>query len=144
VGKNTDIKHYDFSPTDGQAELFATSASRTAVAGRLREARWFVKAADLMEAAAVSRTDDGALGKRYDEPVDVRWDKAAGRPASFVWRRRRLVVDELMAAWVIESYWWDVVRRVSRSYWRVRAGSAVFDLYLDRVDGRWFLGAAVD
>lgn len=140
MGENADIKHYNFHPPDERLTLFPTTESKSAVVVQLLEARWLSRAAAL---GAGSRTET-SLGKRYDEPAAVRWDDDARTPAAFIWRRRNWVIDEILATWVIEKYWWDDVRRASRSYWRVIAGGGVFDLYFDRIAGRWFMGAALD
>lgn len=147
MGKNAHIKSYDFHPPDEELTFFPTSASKAAVVTRLLEARWLTRASALGAArSADARTlsVDAALGKRYDERVAVRWDTALGMPTGFVWRRRHREVDELVASWVVEAYWWDELRRVSRSYWRVSAQEAVFDLYFDRIQKRWFMGAGMD
>jgi hypothetical protein len=78
----------------------------------------------------------GALSKRYDQEVEVERD--AGMPAAFSWRGRRWLVADVIGRWRIEGRWWAEGR--DREYWRVEArGGAVFDLYHDRLGGRWHL-----
>lgn len=77
-----------------------------------------------------------AVSKRYDEQVSVEQD--GGLPAAFLWRGRRHEVSDVIGRWRIEGRWWEDGR--DREYWRVEArGGAVFDLFLDRRDGRWRL-----
>ena len=137
MGNNADIKHDDFHPPEERLTFFPTSASKAAVATQLLQARWLVRASALGTGATT-------LGKRYDEPIAVKWDADLRLPSLFFWRRRRWPVEELLSTWVVETYWWDESRRVSRSYWRVRAGGGVFDLYFDRITKCWFMGTAVD
>jgi hypothetical protein len=74
------------------------------------------------------------MSKRYDEEVRVEHD--AGMPAAFEWRGRRYEVRDVIGRWRIEGRWWADGR--DREYWRVEAkGGAVWDLYHDRLHGRW-------
>lgn len=76
------------------------------------------------------------MAKRYDERVEVERD--AGVPMSFVWRRGRCEVTNVIGRWRIEGRWWDDGR--DREYWRVETrGGAVYDLYHDRSADRWHL-----
>jgi len=72
-------------------------------------------------------------------PVAVTWDERARRPVAFVWRRRRYQVERVLETWVLETGWWKDEGRVSRSYWRVRAGGRVLDLRYDRIAKAWAL-----
>jgi hypothetical protein len=70
-------------------------------------------------------------------PVAVTWDERQRRPVAFVWRRRRYQVERVLETWVLETGWWKDEGRVSRSYWRVRAGGRVVDLRYDRLSKSW-------
>ena len=72
-------------------------------------------------------------------PVAVSWDERARRPVAFVWRRRTYRVERVLETWVLETGWWRDDGRVSRSYWRVRAGGRVVDLRYDRLSKSWAL-----
>jgi hypothetical protein len=84
-----------------------------------------------------SREGRGAeVSKRYDHEVEVERD--AGMPSAFRWRGRQWTVADVIGRWRIEGRWWAEGR--DREYWRVEArGGAVFDLYHDRLAGRWHL-----
>jgi hypothetical protein len=76
------------------------------------------------------------VSKRYDHEVEVERD--AGMPSAFRWRGRHWLVADVIGRWRIEGRWWAEGR--DREYWRVEArGGAVFDLYHDRLAGRWHL-----
>ncbi|HZB03801.1 MAG TPA: DUF6504 family protein [Actinomycetota bacterium] len=76
------------------------------------------------------------MSKRYDHEVEVERD--AGMPSAFRWRGRQWTVADVIGRWRIEGRWWAEGR--DREYWRVEArGGAVFDLYHDRLAGRWHL-----
>lgn len=80
--------------------------------------------------------EQAEMVKRYDE--EVRVERDAGMPAAFVWRDRRYEVADVIGRWRIEGRWWSDGR--DREYWRVEArGGAVWDLYHDRLAGRWHL-----
>lgn len=153
MGANEQIKHYDLHPPGEPLTLFSTSASKATIVARLLEARWLVRASTLLgeegrgceqKVALGCLAGASAVGRRYDHPIEVRWDGRARRLVMFVWRRRRYPVDEVLAHWVSESYWWEPERRLSRAVWRVRSGAGIYDLYLDRLTRRWYLGSAVD
>jgi hypothetical protein len=72
-------------------------------------------------------------------PVAVSWNERQRRPVAFVWRRRRYAVERVLETWVIETGWWKDDGRVSRVYWRVRAGGRVVDLSYDRIKRAWAL-----
>jgi len=81
-------------------------------------------------------TRQAEMSKRYDE--EVRVERDAGMPSAFVWRGRRYEVADVIGRWRIEGRWWADGR--DREYWRVEArGGAVWDLYHDRLGGRWHL-----
>jgi hypothetical protein len=76
------------------------------------------------------------VSKRYDEEVRVWVD--GGLPVTFAWRDRLVQVLDVIGRWRIEGRWWSDGR--DREYWRVEArGGAVWDLYHDRLAGRWHL-----
>jgi Family of unknown function (DUF6504) len=76
------------------------------------------------------------MSKVYDEEVGVEVD--AGMPASFTWRGKRIDVLDVIGRWLIEGGWWSEGK--DREYWRVEArGGSVWDLYHDRIAGRWHL-----
>jgi hypothetical protein len=79
-----------------------------------------------------------AMSKRYDEEVKVQVEQDGGLPAVFTWRGRRYEVADVIGHWRIEGRWWADGR--DREYWRIEArGGAVWDLYHDRLAGRWHL-----
>jgi hypothetical protein len=76
------------------------------------------------------------MTKHYDDEIEVRLD--AGMPGTFLWRGRLIRVTDVIGRWRIEGRWWADGR--DRDYWRVQAaGGAVWDLYHDRIQGRWHL-----
>jgi hypothetical protein len=78
------------------------------------------------------------MSKRYEEEVKVQVEQDGGLPAVFMWRGRRYEVADVIGRWRIEGRWWADGR--DREYWRVEArGGAVWDLYHDRLAGRWHL-----
>ena len=97
------------------------------------------------------------MTKRYDEPIEVRADLAAGdAPASFRWRGRRYEVDQHLGSWREAGEWWTGSERRDREYHRLLARPAgslsngdvdpdgflrsvggVYDVYLDRANGGW-------
>ena len=78
----------------------------------------------------------GGMSKRYDDDVQVLED--AGMPSTFTWRGTLYQVIDVIGKWRIEGRWWVDGR--DREYWRVEArGGAVWDLYHDRLAGRWHM-----
>jgi hypothetical protein len=138
MGDNAAIKHYDFRPPGENLTFFATSGSKNATATQLLKSRW------LMRASSIASETHPSSGKRYDEPVAVRWDQTAGTPEWFIWRRARYPVDEVMTVWIIDRYWWDEAKRESRSCWRVRSGTGIYELYFDRIGRCWRLESVLD
>lgn len=84
-------------------------------------------------------------------------------PEQFLWRGRLWKVRAVLARWVETPAWWveekqadeppgeasrGVVGLPDRECWRVeagtRAGSGIFDLAMDRSDGRWQLVGCAD
>jgi hypothetical protein len=106
--------------------------------------------------------------KRYDEPIEVTPDRADGPPAAFTWRGRRYEIVWHIASWREAGEWHDGAGRYDREYFRVLArqvggptegelmegepgaeglviaSSAVFDLYLDLIQGGWKLSRMWD
>lgn len=78
-----------------------------------------------------------AMSKRYeDQVIEVNAD--GGLPSFFSWRGHCYQVIDVIGRWVIEGRWWADGRE--REYWRVEAkGGSVWDLYHDRIAGRWHL-----
>lgn len=138
MGRNSAIKHYDFRAPGENLSFFATSRSKASTVTQLLEAQW------LTRASAIASESRGPGGKRYDEPVAVRLDKNRSGPLWFTWRRRRYPVDEALAFWVVDRYWWDEARRESRSYWRVRSGGGIYEICFDRIRKSWLLEAVLD
>ena len=99
--------------------------------------------------------------KRYDEPIEVTGEP--GPPLAFSWRGRRYDVDEHLARWREAGEWWNGEATREREYHRLlarpsgvfangdldadgfmRSPSAVYDIYLDRIKGRWRLARVWD
>jgi hypothetical protein len=76
-------------------------------------------------------------------PITVAWRPLAHAPKAFLWRGRRWRVERVLQRWSIDTGWWSDDVRVDRRYLRVVADGRVFDLYLDRVQRRWFLERAL-
>ena len=122
----------------------ATSSDRPGVAepggGRLRDG-----AKPGGDGAAGRRSHAGRPGPNgAAAAIVVSWDERQRRPVTFVWRRRRYRIERVLETWVIETGWWKDDGHVSRSYWRVRAESRVFDLRYDRLAKTWALEQALN
>jgi hypothetical protein len=72
-------------------------------------------------------------------PIAVSWDERLRRPVTFMWQRRCYRIERVLETWIIETGWWKDDGRVSRSFWRVRAGGRVFDLRYDHLAKAWAL-----
>lgn len=109
------------------------------------------------------------MTKRYDEPIEVSVVEGVGNgngtaPAAFSWRGRRYSIHERLATWFEAGEWWRAAERRDREYHRVLARpadagasgdvdpdgfligapGAVYDVYLDRVQGSWRLARVWD
>lgn len=79
----------------------------------------------------------GALVRRYDDPVEVRWDdlegaresETAGPPEFFVWRGRVHRVREVLDHWRARTPWWrellegEGAPALEHEVWRVEASA---------------------
>ena len=72
-------------------------------------------------------------------PITVFWRPLSHSPRAFVWRGRRRRVERVLQRWAVDTGWWNDDVRVDRRYFRVMADGRLFDIYLDRIDKRWFL-----
>jgi uncharacterized protein DUF6504 len=105
---------------------------------------------------------EAQVTKRYDEPIDVTADSAEpSAPIAFSWRGRRYDIDQRLESW-LEAETYNGGGR-DREYFRVlahpagalasgdlngdgflRSTGAVYDVYRDRILGRWLLARIWD
>lgn len=133
MGRNAAIKQYDSTPPGQPMDLFSAPEGRRPIVAELLKSPWIVRASELV------RGGDAGIGKRRDEPVEVVWDEALGRPRSFVWRERAYRIDGIAQTWAVERSWWNPRAQVSRRCWRVIARGGTYDLAYEREDARWVL-----
>jgi Family of unknown function (DUF6504) len=104
------------------------------------------------------------VAKRYDEPIDVTADSAdPSAPIAFSWRGRHYDIDQRLGSWREAIETWNGDGGRDREYFRVlahpsgalasgdldadgflRSTGAVYDVYRDRIRGRWHLGRIWD
>jgi hypothetical protein len=83
------------------------------------------------------------VSRIYDAPIDS-ISLVRGAPASFTFRRQKVVVTEVIDRWVDGGRWWEGEGESDR--WRIRSSSGgVYELYRPRTaEGRWMLYKAYD
>lgn len=133
---NTAIKRFDAHPSGQPQDLFSSMRGKTPIVLELLGTPWIRRGSDLP-------SGDGA-GRRAEVVVEVVWDGERGRPASFLYKGRRHVVDALVQCWAVERGWWDRASAVSRRCFRVLARGGVWDLAYDRSREEWLLVGVVD
>lgn len=110
------------------------------------------------------------MAKRYEDPIEVATDETGfeSAPVSFRWRGRHYYVDDRLSSWREAGEWWHSNGNGSkgtreREYFRVLAHpagmgatgdldadgffvscSSVYDIYRDRINGRWRLARVWD
>ncbi len=122
-------------------DLFAAAEGgrgRLPVILEILKSPWVVRASELG-----SRPGEEAT-KRLSEKIEVAWNGDRAVPSAFRWRGRRYLLDALVQRWVVERYWWDPRRRVSRRCFRVLARGGVYDLAYDRLERVWLLVGVLD
>jgi hypothetical protein len=114
---------------------------------------------------------EGAITKRYDEPIDVSAADLEWGPAGFVWRGRRYEVDRPLATWREATHTRNGNKNgrgqngyVDKSFFRLLArpasslatgdldsdgyiqhvSGAVYDVYLDPIRNEWRLARIWD
>lgn len=101
------------------------------------------------------------MSRVYGEPVEVRAD-SGGRPAGFVWRRRRYTVSSVTGHWIVNREWWREPgpdpARPELEFWQVEATAArdrarrarrgvspgSYELCRDAAAGSWTLRRVAD
>lgn len=135
----TEIHRYPLRPPGFEEPLFATDASKRAVAEHLLASPWLLRASDLAAntgTAAHAREESVQLHRQSGQVVVVR-----ARPRRCSWRRRRVV--EVVARWRDIRRWWGN-EPIDRLLFRVAVGDGeLVDLALDRSRG-WLLVGVVD
>jgi hypothetical protein len=107
---------------------------------------------------------EAQVTKRYDEPIDVTADSAEPTaPIAFSWRGRRYDIDQRLESWLEATETYNGGGGRDREYFRVLAHptgalasgdldadgflcstGAVYDVYRDRIRGRWLLARIWD
>ncbi|MRS11450.1 MAG: hypothetical protein EG823_00035 [Actinobacteria bacterium] len=138
MGRNRAIKAFDPRRTGDSLDLLTATDTRAPVILELLKSPWVARASDL------TFPTSGFAGKRHEREIEVVWDAGRGAPRSFVFDRRRYVVDAIVQAWAVERSWWDPRRRLSRRCYRVLTRGGLYDLAYDRLEDRWLLVGVVD
>jgi hypothetical protein len=77
---------------------------------------------------------------REHPSIEVELD-ASGAPAAFRWNGRREPV-EVCNRWRVDEGWWS--RPIARDYFKVAGPHWLALVYLDRIEGGWYLERLYD
>lgn len=99
------------------------------------------------------------MSRVYGDPVEVRVD-SDGRPAGFVWRRRRYTVSSVTGHWIVNREWWQEPdldpAQPELEFWQVEASAGQgrrarrglsqgsYELCQDVAAGSWTLHRVAD
>lgn len=76
-----------------------------------------------------------------ERPVTV--TAASGCPQSFQWRRKSYVVSTVLEKWIDTGAWWE--GEAEKVFYRlVTHDGGLYELYQERISGRWYLYKVYD